>query len=288
MERKPVWSMVRYCALLVVGNAMFALGFNLFLVPNSLNVGGLSGIAMILQRLLGRGGIGLYTAVMNIPLFIVGYRRLGRGFFFGSLIGMACNSLFIDLLSGLPAPQVETMLGVIFGGVLTGAGLGLVFLPGATTGGTDILARLLKRHLREVKMGYVTLAIDTCVLVLTGLVFRDISKTLYSAITLFICSRVLDAVLYGLDYSSVALIISERYEDVYRAIDKQLDRGVTFLEGRGGYTGQPKTVLMTAVKSRQISELKQLVQCIDPNAFMIVQPAHQVLGEGFKRYNDDI
>ena len=133
-----------------------------------------------------------------------------------------------------------------------------------------------------------TLAIDTCVLILTGLVFRDISKTLYSAITLFICSRVLDAVLYGLDYSSVALIISDRYEDVYRAIDKQLDRGVTFLEGRGGYTGAPKTVLMTAVKSRQISELKQLVQCIDPNAFMIVQPAHQVLGEGFKRYSDDI
>ena len=94
--------------------------------------------------------------------------------------------------------------------------------------------------------------------------------------------------LYGLDYSSVALIISDRYEDVCRAIDKQLDRGVTFLEGRGGYTGAPKTVLMTAVKSRQISELKQLVQCIDPNAFMIVQPAHQVLGEGFKRYSDDI
>ena len=229
MTKKPAWSILRYCALLVIGNAMFALGFNLFLVPNSLNVGGLSGIAMILQRVLGRGGIGLYTAVMNVPLFVIGYRRLGRGFFFGSLLGMACNSLLIDLLAGLPAPQVETMLGVIFGGVLTGAGLGLVFLPGATTGGTDILARLLKRHFREVKMGYVTLAID-----------------------------------------------------------KQLDRGVTFLEGRGGYTGAPKTVLMTAVKSRQISELKRLVQCIDPNAFMIVQPAHQVLGEGFKRYNDDI
>ena len=126
MTNKPIWSIARYCALLVIGNAMFALGFNLFLVPNSLNVGGLSGIAMILQRLLGRGGIGLYTAVMNVPLFVIGYKRLGRGFFFGSLLGMACNSLLIDLLAGLPAPQVETMLGVIFGGVLTGAGLGLV------------------------------------------------------------------------------------------------------------------------------------------------------------------
>ena len=108
MTKKPIWSIVRYCALLVIGNAMFALGFNLFLVPNSLNVGGLSGIAMILQRLLGRGGIGLYTAVMNVPLFVIGYKRLGRGFFFGSLLGMACNSLLIDLLAGLPAPQVET------------------------------------------------------------------------------------------------------------------------------------------------------------------------------------
>ena len=129
MTKKPAWSILRYCALLVIGNAMFALGFNLFLVPNSLNVGGLSGIAMILQRVLGKGGIGLYTAVMNVPLFVIGYKRLGRGFFFGSLLGMACNSLLIDLLAGLPAPQVETMLGVIFGGVLTGAGLGLVFLP---------------------------------------------------------------------------------------------------------------------------------------------------------------
>ena len=153
MTKKPAWSILRYCALLVIGNAMFALGFNLFLVPNSLNVGGLSGIAMILQRVLGKGGIGLYTAVMNVPLFVIGYRRLGRGFFFGSLLGMACNSLLIDLLAGLPAPQVETMLGVIFGGVLTGAGLGLVFLPGATTGGTDILARLLKRHFRESEDG---------------------------------------------------------------------------------------------------------------------------------------
>ena len=260
MTKKPAWSILRYCALLVIGNAMFALGFNLFLVPNSLNVG-----HRLERAHRGRAAAGLSS---------------GGG---GSMIRKLRIKIVLVIVL-----VAAVMLGVIFGGVLTGAGLGLVFLPGATTGGTDILARLLKRHFREVKMGYVTLAIDTCVLILTGLVFRDISKTLYSAVTLFICSRVLDAVLYGLDYSSVALIISDRYEDVYRAIDKQLDRGVTFLEGRGGYTGAPKTVLMTAVKSRQISELKQLVQCIDPNAFMIVQPAHQVLGEGFKRYNDDI
>lgn len=288
MTNKPIWSIARYCALLVIGNAMFALGFNLFLVPNSLNVGGLSGIAMIVQFLLGKGGIGLYTALMNIPLFLLGYKYIGKSFFWGSLVGMLLNSAFIDLLVNIPIPQTEPLLGAIFGGVLTGAGLGVVFLTGASTGGTDILARLLKRKFHVEKLGAVTLCLDCFVLTLTGIVFGDIAKALYSAITLFISAKVLDAVLYGLDYSSVALIISDRYEDVYRAIDKQLDRGVTFLEGRGGYTGAPKTVLMTAVKSRQISELKQLVQCIDPNAFMIVQPAHQVLGEGFKRYSDDI
>ena len=288
MKQKPLWSIFRYCGLILFGNILFGLGFNLFLVPHSLNVGGLSGIAMIVQFLLGKGGIGLYTALMNIPLFLLGYKYIGKSFFWGSLVGMLLNSAFIDLLVNIPIPQTEPLLGAIFGGVLTGAGLGVVFLTGASTGGTDILARRLKRKFHVEKLGAVTLCLDCFVLTLTGIVFGDIAKALYSAITLFISAKVLDAVLYGLDYSSVALIISDRYEDVYRAIDKQLDRGVTFLEGRGGYTGAPKTVLMTAVKSRQISELKQLVQCIDPNAFMIVQPAHQVLGEGFKRYSDDI
>ena len=147
MTKKPAWSILRYCALLVDRKRDCSRWASTSFWCRFLNVGGLSGIAMILQRVLGRGGIGLYTAVMNVPLFVIGYRRLGRGFFFGSLLGMACNSLLIDLLAGLPAPQVETMLGVIFGGVLTGSGtLRLAFLPGATTGGTDILARLLKRH----------------------------------------------------------------------------------------------------------------------------------------------
>ena len=288
MTKKPAWSILRYCALLVIGNAMFALGFNLFLVPNSLNVGGLSGIAMILQRVLGRGGIGLYTAVMNVPLFVIGYKRLGRGFFFGSLLGMACNSLLIDLLAGLPAPQVETMLGVIFGGVLTGAGLGLVFLPGATTGGTDILARLLKRHFREVKMGYVTLAIDTCVLILTGLVFRDISKTLYSALPLAASSFVMDQLLYGLDHSTVALIISEQYQAVSKQIADRLDRGATVLEGSGSYTGSPRPVLMSAVRQKELPEIKAIVREIDPEAFVILLPAHQVLGEGFRGTGEEL
>ena len=288
MAKKPFWSIARYCGLIVLGNILFALGFDLFLVPNSLNVGGVSGIAMILQHLTGKGAIGLYSALMNVPLFVLGYKYIGKSFFWGSLIGMLLNSAFIDLFASLPPVQTETLLGAIFGGVLSGAGLGLVFLTGASTGGTDILARLLKRKFHVEKLGMMTLALDIIVLTLTGLVFGDITKTLYSAITLYISAKVLDAVLYGMDNSCVAFIITERHDEVYLAIDKQLDRGTTFLNGYGGYTRKPRMVLMTAVRSRQVSELKQLVQCIDPDAFMIVQPAHQVLGEGFKRYSDDI
>lgn len=288
MKTKPFWSIARYLGLMVLGNALFALGFDLFLIPHALNVGGLSGIAMIVQYLAGRGGIGFYAALMNIPLFILGYRYIGRSFFWGSLLGMLLNSAFIDLFALLPAIETEPMLGVIFGGLLAGAGLGLVFLTGASTGGTDILARLLKRKFHVEKLGAMTLAVDIVVLSLTGLVFGDITKALYSAVTLFLSAKVLDAVLYGMDNSCVAFIITEQYDEVYLAIDRQLDRGATFLDGHGGYTKAPKNVLMTAVKSRQVSELKLLVQCIDPDAFMIVQPAHQVLGEGFKRYSDDI
>ena len=288
MKQKPLWSILRYCGLILSGNILFGLGFNWFLVPHSLNVGGLSGIAMIVQFLIGKGGIGLYTALMNIPLFLLGYKYIGKSFFWGSLAGMLLNSLFIDLLAALPVPQTEPLLGAIFGGVLTGAGLGVVFLTGASTGGTDILARLLKRKFHVEKLGAVTLCLDIIVLTLTGIVFGDITKALYSAITLFLSAKVLDTVLYGMDNSCVAFIITEKHDEVYLAIDKQLDRGTTFLNGCGGYTRAPRMVLMTAVRSRQVSELKQLVQMIDPDAFMIVQPAHQVLGEGFKRYSDEI
>lgn len=288
MKDKPTMSLLRYMALMIVGNAIFALGFDLFLVPQALNIGGLSGLAMLVQYLVGRGGIGFYTAVMNVPLFILGYHYIGKSFFFGSLLGTVFSSLFIDLFAALPTVELDPVLSVIFGGGVAGVGLGMVFLTGASTGGTDILARVLKKKFHVQKLGAMTLAVDILVLAMTGFVFGDVTKALYSAITLFICTKVIDTVLYGLDNSCVALIITERHDDVYLAIDRQLDRGATFLNGVGGYTKTPKTVLMTAVKSRQVSELKLLVQCIDPDAFMIVQPAHQVLGLGFKRYSDDI
>ncbi len=288
VQRDTLLHLLRDYGLISVGCILFAVGFDLFLEPNSINVGGVSGLAMLIVETTGIGTVGLFTALLNVPLFLTGFKVLGKRFFFGSLFGMLASSLFFDLFRVFPVPQTETLLGALFGGVLTGAGLGLVFMAHASTGGSDIVARLLKRRFTDLKMGKLMLLVDLVVVTLTGIVFRDLSKALYSVIVLYVSAEVMDAILYGLDYSAVALIITTRHEQVYQAIDRQLCRGVTFLDGHGAYTGARKEIIMTAVSRRQVTELKQLVQRIDPEAFMILQDAHQVLGAGFKRYSDEL
>ena len=280
---KTIWQMGWKITL---GCAIFALGFDLFLEPNSLNVGGMSGLAMVLRELLGFGQIGVMTMLLNVPLFILGARKLGRKFLFGSLAGMLLSSVFIDLFAFIPAPKTEILLDSLYGGILVG--LGLVFLSGATTGGSDIAAKLLRRRFRSASLGKVMLAIDLFIITLTGIVFRDLTKTLYSALPLAASSFVMDQLLYGLDHSTVALIISEQYQAVSTQIGARLDRGATVLDGSGSYTGRPRPVLMSAVRQKELPELKSIVREIDPDAFVILLPAHQVLGEGFRGAGEEL
>lgn len=276
---------VRSPLLMILGCAVFALGFDLFLQPNHINVGGVSGIGQLLVELTGFGSVALWSVLINVPLFLVSIRGVGRKFFLGSLAGMLCSNLFLALFSRLPSPVTEPLLAVLYGGLLSGTGLGLVFISGASTGGVDILARLLRPGFPSLPIGKIMLGLDIIVVALTGLVFGDVNKALYSAVTLYVCSLALDAVVYGLDYSTVALIVSDHHETIARAIATQLDRGVTVLDGKGFYSGQSKQVLLSAIKKRQAAELKNLVMDIDPTAFIILQESHQVLGEGFKRYS---
>jgi uncharacterized membrane-anchored protein YitT (DUF2179 family) len=271
----------------ILGCAIFALGFDLFLLSNELNTGGVSGLSMVIRELLGFGSVGVIQILINVPLFLIGGIKIGKKFFFGSLLGMISFSVFIDLFSSIPAPQTETMLGVVYGAVLCGFGAGVVFVGGASTGGSDILVRLLKLKYRNVPVGRICLCIDLCVAVLTGIVFQDVSKTLYTGITVYITSWIVDAVVYRFDYSKVALIITKDYEQVARAIGEKLRRGCTFLHGEGAYSGQQTKVVLPAVRRQQLAELKELVTQIAPAAFIIVQEAHQVLGDGFARYSKD-
>ena len=271
---------------ILAGCAVFSFGFSFFLAPNSLNTGGITGLAMVLEHTLGFGSVGLYSALINLPLFIFAGVRIGRKFFAGSLIGMLASSAFIDLFAAIfPVVETEPLLATLYGGLLCGVGLGLVFMIGASTGGSDIIVRLLKMRIQHVPIGTINISFDTIVVILTGIVFRDISKALYSGVVIFITGQVLDAVVYRFDYSKVVMIISPEYEKIADAIGTRLDRGATFLEAQGCYSGKNTKVVFTVVKRQQIAELKGLVVDIDPDAFIVVQEAHQVLGEGFARYS---
>lgn len=285
--KKRIWKEILWAGTTAIGSALFALGFAMFLIPNDINTGGISGLAMILRELLGFGSIGTLTLVMNVPLFLIGGVKIGKRFFAGSLIGMVLSSVLIDLFALIPFATPEPLIGGLYGGVLCGAGLGLVFMAGASTGGSDILVRLLKKKYRNLPIGSISMMFDAMVVLLTGLVFRDISKALYSGVVVFVCGQVIDAVVYRFDYSRVALIISKEHEKIAKAISDQLDRGATYLHGAGSYTHQNIEVVLAVVRKGQLAELKELVMDIDENAFVIVQEAHQVLGDGFAHYSPD-
>ena len=270
-----------------IGCFLFALSLNLLLLPNELNAGGISGLSMTLVHVLDKGSVGIYTALLNFPLFIFGARVLGKRFLFGSMLGTLLSSAFIDALSVVPAITAEPLLAALYGGALCGLGLGLVFTTGMTTGGSDILVRLLKRRWRDIPIGKISIAFDLTVAVLTGIAFRDPAKTLYSGVAIFATGLIVDAVVYRFDYSRTVLIISRQYEIIARRIGSDLHRGATYLEGQGSYTGNPTKVILTAVRRQQLTTLKQLVTDLDPDAFVIVHEAHQVLGDGFSRYSID-
>lgn len=280
-----LWHKYRWIPENILGSTLFALGFALFLAPNSINTGGISGLAMVLVEVLGIGSVGSLSILVNLPLFVLGGLKIGRRFFAGSLLGMLLSSVLIDAFSGLSFATPEPLLGVLYGGVICGLGLGVVFVSGTSTGGSDILVRLLKLRYRNVPIGQISMIFDGLVVILTGIAFQDVSKALYSGVTVFLCGKMVDAVVYKFDYSKVALIISPAYEAIAGEIGKKLDRGATFLHAEGSYSGNSTKVVLVAVKKQQLAELTELVSELDPDAFIIVQEAHQVLGDGFKRYS---
>lgn len=284
---RDLWHKISWVVMTILGSTVFSLGFALFLMPNDMNAGGISGLAQVVVKLLGVGSVGTLSILINLPLFILGGIKIGKKFFVGSLLGMLLSSVLIDLFALWPVPHLEPLICVLYGGVICGLGLGVVFVSGTSTGGSDILIRLLKLKYRNVPIGQISMCFDAVVVVLTGIVFQDVSKALYTGVTVFVTSQVIDAVIYRFDYSKVALIISKEHEVIAREIGLKLDRGATFLHGEGSYSHTPVKVVLAAVKKQQVAELKELVIGIDPNAFIIVQEAHQVLGDGFSRYSKD-
>ena len=269
---------------ITLASAVYAVGFNWCYEPNQIGFGGITGVGQIINHILPWAPIGTVVIILNIPLFLLGWKLLGGHLLVSSLYSMFISSIFIDILHMLHTFEpMEPILGCIFGGVIMGGSLGVVFLQGATTGGTDLIARLLKLKLAWLPMGRLLLAVDLLVIVAVAVAFRNIYSALYGVVALYISSFVMDQVLYGMDNAKVAYIISDCHEELTRRL-LELDRGVTLLQGKGAYSGRDKQVILCACARTQIIPVKRAVQEIDPDAFVIVCDAHEILGEGFGVY----
>ena len=285
MTKPNLTRMVRDYAWIALGSVLYSLSFDWFYVPNQIGFGGLTALGMILNHLSPAIPIGTVVLVLNIPIFILGWKFLGGHTLVSSLFAMAATSVLVDLISALYTfPAMDPMLASIFGGVSLGVSLGMIFSKGATTGGTDLIARLLKLPFAWLPMGKLLLAVDLSMLLAVSIAFRSMESAMYGIISLYISTLVMDMVLYGLDQSKVAYIVTARPQEIAAEIDRQMDRGATFLHGEGSFSREEKLVLMCAFKQKQIVPLKALVHELDPEAFLIVCDAHEVLGQGFRRY----
>lgn len=288
---KKLWNQIGWVFMTIVGSFIFGAGYAIFLGPNNLNAGGISGLSAIIVQFVNSDGaipllsVGMLTICINLPLFAIGGVKIGKRFFFGSLLGLGLSSMVMDYLP--MALTLEPLLAALYGGVVTGFGLGLVFMSGTSTGGSDIVVRLVKLKARNTNIGVIAMAFDVFVVALTGLVFKNIENALYTGITAFLCSKVIDMVVYGFDNTKTAMIITKEHEQVAYQIGKQLGRGATYLYSQGTYSLKDGKVVLVAVYPRQVAELKELVVGIDPNAFIILQEAHQVLGDGFAKHSKD-
>lgn len=266
---------------ITIGVILTALGLDMFLIPNKIAAGGVSGIGTILFYLF-HIQVGLTMLIINIPLFLLSVKQLGIQIGMRSLYGTISLSIFIDLLAKkLPIPTHNPILAAVYGGILVGLGIGIVFKFKGTTGGTDLAAALIRR-LTGHAVGFLLFTIDGMVIIAAGLVFNA-ELALLALITVYLTGRIIDFVQEGFNYAKAVFIISDDSNTIADAVLKQMDRGVTAMSGRGAFTGTDKDVLLSVVGRGEISRLKELVREIDPGAFVIVTDVHEVLGEGFKR-----
>ncbi|MBQ7295352.1 MAG: YitT family protein [Clostridia bacterium] len=269
--------------LWMIGSAVFSVSVNMFSAPNNIVQGGLTGIATVINYLVPSLPIGTAIFIMNIPLFLLAWKYLKGGFLVRTVCATAVFTAFIDLGSFVIMPyKGDTLLGCIFCGVLSGIGLALVFMTGATTGGTDIIAMLLRKKNPRFSMGRVILFIDFAIVLLSFAVYGEIESIMYAIIVIFLSSKVIDTVLYGSDHSKIVFIITEQGEDIISAIFREIGRGATVLPVKGGYTQKEKELILCAAKKMQIRNILRLISQKDPKAFTVVCDAGEVLGEGFR------
>ena len=279
--------LLRKYLTIVLGCVLYAVGFRFFLYPNNITPGGVVGTAMIVNQLTGLP-VGVMTILLNVPLFLIAWRHFGLDFLIGSLAGMGLSSVLVDVFAGFGIVATsDPMLASVIGGVIKGAGLGIIYYVGATTGGIDIVVKILRRRLASINFGTIMLLLDTGIIAAYAMVLGRYESAMYSLICMYVTTKVVDLVLYGIDNACLCYIISDNTAAITQEIvSGPLHRGVTLLDGKGAYSGTHRDVLMCVIKRQQIGQLKRLVKAYDEKAFFIVTNAKNVFGNGFESISE--
>ena len=265
----------------VIGCAIMAFGVSLFLLPNQLSSGGFSGLATVFYYLF-QIPIGNIMIIINIPLFVLAFFRIGKEFFFKSIFGTVALSFFLNIMEEFQALTTDRFLACIYGGIIVGIGTAIILKAESSTGGTDLLTSIIRACKTEIRTSNLLVILDIIIVVINMLFFRKIEIGLYSAITIYIMGKIIDILFEGIYFTKIMYIISDKYEEIARKIGEDIDRGVTGLHGKGMYTKKDKMVLLCVASRRQAIEVRGIVKKIDPKAFIVINNAREVFGKGFK------
>lgn len=279
--KNPILKIICEYFVIAFASVFYAIGISLFLDPNKLAPGGITGIAIIINRFIDMP-TGVLVLIMNVPIMIIGIWKFGLKFFISTIVATILGSVFIDVAAKFPVATNDLLLCSLIGGIFMGASIGLIFKVGASTGGTDIIARLLKLRLPHVETGKLFIIVDIIIVLASAIAFRDIELAAYAGICVFVSGKALDFVLYGGEGARLIFVISEKEEEIAERFMTDLDSGVTYVNGIGAYTSADKRIIMCAMTKQMLPKAQDIVKAIDVNAFIIVTSANEIVGEGYK------
>lgn len=283
MTKEKTLDIAKDIGIDIIGSLFYAVGVNVFTTPNDIAPGGVTGIATVLHSITGLQ-VGTLSFLLNIPLLILGFIVLGKRTMLNTFRTLVILTVITDATYFvLPQYTNNMLVSAIFGGVTIGIGLGLIFLRGSTTGGTDILGRMLLKKMPHVPLGKILLIIDILIIAGAGIYYKTLEAVLFAFVSVYATDHSIDAVLDGSTEGRVAYAISDRYEEIGNRVMDELERGITYINGEGGYQNAPKKIVMCAMPSRQFANFKKIVFEIDPKAFVMSIPSKHIIGEGFKQ-----
>lgn len=267
---------------IIVGSMTMAFGISLFLLPNKLSSGGFAGLATIVYYLF-KVPMGTTNLLLNIPLFIIAWYKIGKKFFIKSIIGTIGLSFFMDLFDRFNSLTNDRFLACIYGGIIVGLGMAIIFKFNSSTGGTDLISNIAKEFNSNLRLSEVVVIIDIIVVALNMLVFKEIEIGLYSAITIYLIGKIIDILFEGIYFTKLIYIVSDKNEEIAKSIGDEIRRGTTGLYGKGMYTNKEKLILICAATRRDVVKVKTAAKKIDPQAFIVISNSREVFGMGFKK-----